>query len=92
MFFRSKIVSSPAEQFCSSMVSVATLTLPQLPAPATKKTRRSRHAEKRSAQMNFRASPSIKELAQRIADKADMSIGDVMENAIVAYAKSQGVK
>jgi hypothetical protein len=96
MFFRTKIVRSPAEAFCASVAAVV-VALPApdqavtLPAPA-KKTRRSRHGEKRTAQLNIRTAPSVKVLAEAIAVKGNVSLADVIASAIVAYAKSQGVK
>jgi hypothetical protein len=96
MFFRAKITRSPAEIFQEAMASVAVLpapTAPAIEAPAVvKKTRKSRHGEKRTAQLNIRTAPSVKVLAESLAVKTGASLADVVSLAIVAYAKTQGVK
>jgi hypothetical protein len=46
----------------------------------------------RTAQVNFRADPAIKAVAEAIADKLNCSVADVMERAILDLAKKEKVQ
>lgn len=43
----------------------------------------------RTTQINYRCSPSYRELASGLAKNGDMSIADVMEEALAMYAKAK---
>jgi hypothetical protein len=46
----------------------------------------------RTAQVNFRADPTVKAVAEAIADKLNCSVADVMERAILDLAKKEKVQ
>ena len=46
----------------------------------------------RTAQVNFRADPIVKAVAEAIADKLNCSVADVMERAILELAKKEKVQ
>ncbi|WP_423415560.1 hypothetical protein RLW55_03255 [Hyphomicrobium sp. B1] len=53
---------------------------------------RSRGGRARSTQMNFRCTPAFKALASGLAGTMEVSIADMLEEAVAALAKRKGYK
>lgn len=53
---------------------------------------RSRGGRARSAQMNFRCTPAFKALASGLSASMEVSIADMLEEAVAALAKRKGYK
>jgi hypothetical protein len=58
---------------------------------AGKSPRQRARRQVRTAQINIRAEPTVKALAEAIADKWNCSVADVLEKAILELAKKEKV-